>query len=76
MSNKGKLILFLSEKNKLYIVMEYCDGGDLMKRINMQHGVLFDEDQVKEVIFRGEDILCKTHGLNYPVLATVSFLAC
>ncbi|NXT09261.1 NEK5 kinase, partial [Prunella fulvescens] len=36
----------LQEKNKLYIVMEYCDGGDLMKRINMQHGVLFDEDQV------------------------------
>ncbi|RMC07171.1 hypothetical protein DUI87_16627 [Hirundo rustica rustica] len=35
----------LQEKNKLYIVMEYCDGGDLMKRINMQHGVLFDEDQ-------------------------------
>uniref|UniRef100_A0A8C3Q5W8 non-specific serine/threonine protein kinase n=1 Tax=Geospiza parvula TaxID=87175 RepID=A0A8C3Q5W8_GEOPR len=26
--------------------MEYCDGGDLMKRINMQHGVLFDEDQI------------------------------
>ncbi|OXB54145.1 hypothetical protein ASZ78_011125, partial [Callipepla squamata] len=41
----------LQEENKLYIVMEYCDGGDLMKRINMQHGVLFDEDQVKENIF-------------------------
>ncbi|NXU40654.1 NEK5 kinase, partial [Drymodes brunneopygia] len=36
----------LQEKNKLYIVMEYCDGGDLMKRINMQHGVLFHEDQI------------------------------
>ncbi|NWS97235.1 NEK5 kinase, partial [Mionectes macconnelli] len=36
----------LQEKNKLYIVMEYCEGGDLMKRINMQHGVLFDEDQI------------------------------
>ncbi|NXP19695.1 NEK5 kinase, partial [Scytalopus superciliaris] len=36
----------LEEKDKLYIVMEYCDGGDLMKRINMQHGVLFDEDQI------------------------------
>ncbi|RLW08217.1 hypothetical protein DV515_00003210 [Chloebia gouldiae] len=36
----------LQEKNNLYIVMEYCDGGDLMKRINMQHGVLFDEDQI------------------------------
>ncbi|XP_039391208.1 serine/threonine-protein kinase Nek5 [Mauremys reevesii] len=36
----------LQEKNKLYIVMEYCDGGDLMRRINMQHGVLFNEDQI------------------------------
>ncbi|NXL48554.1 NEK5 kinase, partial [Podilymbus podiceps] len=36
----------LQEKSKLYIVMEYCDGGDLMKRINMQHGVLFEEDQI------------------------------
>lgn len=76
MSNKGKIILFFSEKNKLYIVMEYCDGGDLMTRINMQHGVLFDEDQVKELLFWGKDILCKKHGLIYPVLATVSFLAC
>ncbi|XP_062981350.1 serine/threonine-protein kinase Nek5 [Elgaria multicarinata webbii] len=36
----------LQEKNKLYIIMEYCDGGDLMKRINMQRGVLFDEDKI------------------------------
>ncbi|KAM9020293.1 serine/threonine-protein kinase Nek5 [Ara ararauna] len=36
----------LQERNKLYIVMEYCDGGDLMTRINMQHGTLFDEDQI------------------------------
>uniref|UniRef100_A0A8C0J8J7 non-specific serine/threonine protein kinase n=1 Tax=Chelonoidis abingdonii TaxID=106734 RepID=A0A8C0J8J7_CHEAB len=36
----------LQEKNKLYIVMEYCGGGDLMRRINMQRGVLFDEDQI------------------------------
>uniref|UniRef100_A0A667XAU1 non-specific serine/threonine protein kinase n=1 Tax=Myripristis murdjan TaxID=586833 RepID=A0A667XAU1_9TELE len=34
------------EKNSLYIVMEYCDGGDLMKRINMQRGVPFTEEQV------------------------------
>ncbi|XP_060642795.2 serine/threonine-protein kinase Nek5 [Anolis sagrei] len=34
------------EKNRLYIIMEYCDGGDLMKRINMQHGVLFEEDKI------------------------------
>ncbi|XP_030056298.1 serine/threonine-protein kinase Nek5 isoform X2 [Microcaecilia unicolor] len=34
------------EKNKLCIVMEYCDGGDLMRRINMQRGVLLNEDQI------------------------------
>ncbi|XP_029458654.1 serine/threonine-protein kinase Nek5 isoform X2 [Rhinatrema bivittatum] len=34
------------EKNKLCIVMEYCDGGDLMRRINLQRGLLFDEDQI------------------------------
>ncbi|KAF7644758.1 hypothetical protein LDENG_00216400, partial [Lucifuga dentata] len=26
--------------------MEYCDGGDLMKKINMQRGVPFDEQQI------------------------------
>lgn len=26
--------------------MEYCDGGDLMKRISRQRGVLFSEDQI------------------------------
>ncbi|XP_069495958.1 serine/threonine-protein kinase Nek5 [Ambystoma mexicanum] len=36
----------IEEKNKLFIVMEYCDGGDLMKRINKQRGVLFDEEQI------------------------------
>ncbi|NWV67732.1 NEK5 kinase, partial [Malurus elegans] len=47
--NHANIVTFyasLQEKNKLYIMMEYCDGGDLMKRINMQHGVLFDEDQI------------------------------
>ncbi|RXM31950.1 Serine/threonine-protein kinase Nek5 [Acipenser ruthenus] len=34
------------EKMKLYIVMEYCDGGDLMKRISMQRGLLFAEAQI------------------------------
>ncbi|KAG8452791.1 hypothetical protein GDO86_004545 [Hymenochirus boettgeri] len=36
----------IEERNKLCIVMEYCDGGDLMKKINKQRGVLFDEDQI------------------------------
>ncbi|XP_074073299.1 serine/threonine-protein kinase Nek5 isoform X2 [Macrotis lagotis] len=44
--NIVKFFSSLQEMNKLYIVMEYCDGGDLMKRINRQHGVLFDEDQI------------------------------
>nr|KAF6374727.1 NIMA related kinase 5 [Pipistrellus kuhlii] len=34
------------ENNRLFIVMEYCDGGDLMKRIYRQRGVLFSEDQI------------------------------
>lgn len=38
---------FLTENNRLFIVMEYCDGGDLMRRIRRQRGVLFSEDQVK-----------------------------
>nr|XP_033798097.1 serine/threonine-protein kinase Nek1 isoform X2 [Geotrypetes seraphini] len=32
----------------LYIVMDYCEGGDLFKRINAQKGVLFSEDQVMD----------------------------
>ncbi|XP_054841964.1 serine/threonine-protein kinase Nek5 isoform X2 [Eublepharis macularius] len=36
----------LQEKNKLYIIMEYCDGGDLMKKINQQRGILFEEDRI------------------------------
>ncbi|XP_040912645.1 serine/threonine-protein kinase Nek5-like isoform X2 [Toxotes jaculatrix] len=34
------------ERGSLYIVMEYCDGGDLMKKINMQRGVPFTEEQI------------------------------
>ncbi|XP_068185071.1 serine/threonine-protein kinase Nek5 isoform X2 [Antennarius striatus] len=34
------------ERGSLYIVMEYCDGGDLMKRINLQRGVPFTEEQI------------------------------
>ncbi|XP_035997393.1 serine/threonine-protein kinase Nek1 [Fundulus heteroclitus] len=30
----------------LYIVMDYCEGGDLFKKINSQKGVLFPEDQI------------------------------
>ncbi|XP_055077269.1 serine/threonine-protein kinase Nek1 [Periophthalmus magnuspinnatus] len=30
----------------LYIVMDYCEGGDLFKRINSQKGLLFSEAQI------------------------------
>ena len=29
----------------LYIVMDYCDGGDLYKKINDQRGKFFSEEQ-------------------------------
>ncbi|XP_036916299.1 serine/threonine-protein kinase Nek1 isoform X1 [Sturnira hondurensis] len=34
------------EDGSLYIVMDYCEGGDLFKRINAQKGILFPEDQI------------------------------
>ncbi|XP_076872459.1 serine/threonine-protein kinase Nek1 isoform X2 [Brachyhypopomus gauderio] len=34
------------ENGCLYIVMDYCEGGDLFKKINNQKGVLFPEDQI------------------------------
>ncbi|KAL7385032.1 hypothetical protein ABVT39_013980 [Epinephelus coioides] len=43
------IVTFISsfqERGSLYIVMEFCDGGDLMKKINMQRGVFFTEQQV------------------------------
>ena len=30
----------------LYIIMDYCDGGDLHSRIQAQRGILFPEDQI------------------------------
>ncbi|XP_058276558.1 serine/threonine-protein kinase Nek1 isoform X9 [Hirundo rustica] len=34
------------ENGSLYIVMDYCEGGDLFKKINAQKGILFSEDQI------------------------------
>ncbi|XP_064004887.1 serine/threonine-protein kinase Nek1 isoform X4 [Pogoniulus pusillus] len=34
------------ENGCLYIVMDYCEGGDLFKKINAQKGILFPEDQI------------------------------
>ncbi|KAM9850647.1 serine/threonine-protein kinase Nek5 [Aulostomus maculatus] len=45
-SNIVAFIHSFQERGCLYIVMEYCDGGDLMKRINMQRGVAFSEHQI------------------------------
>ncbi|XP_069487500.1 serine/threonine-protein kinase Nek1 isoform X3 [Ambystoma mexicanum] len=36
------------ENGCLYIVMDYCEGGDLFRRINTQKGVLFSEDQIMD----------------------------
>ncbi|KAA0708684.1 Serine/threonine-protein kinase [Triplophysa tibetana] len=34
------------ESGCLYIVMDYCEGGDLFKKINNQKGILFTEEQI------------------------------
>ncbi|XP_023780712.1 serine/threonine-protein kinase Nek1 isoform X8 [Cyanistes caeruleus] len=34
------------ENGCLYIVMDYCEGGDLFKKINAQKGIPFSEDQI------------------------------
>uniref|UniRef100_A0A8C9T638 non-specific serine/threonine protein kinase n=1 Tax=Scleropages formosus TaxID=113540 RepID=A0A8C9T638_SCLFO len=39
-------LMSFEERSTLYIVMEYCSGGDLMKRIRMQRGILFTERQI------------------------------
>ncbi|XP_042350746.1 serine/threonine-protein kinase Nek5-like [Plectropomus leopardus] len=44
--NIVSFITSFQEGGSLYIVMEYCDGGDLMKRITLQRGVFFTEQQV------------------------------
>lgn len=40
------LMEFFLDGGCLYIVMDYCEGGDLFKKINSQKGVLFSEEQV------------------------------
>ncbi|XP_061681643.1 serine/threonine-protein kinase Nek1 isoform X4 [Syngnathoides biaculeatus] len=34
------------ESGCLYIVMDYCEGGDLFKKINSQRGMYFSEEQI------------------------------
>ncbi|XP_062391249.1 serine/threonine-protein kinase Nek5 [Sardina pilchardus] len=46
--NIVSFITSYQERGCLYIVMEYCDGGDLMKRIHIQKGQLFSEEQIMD----------------------------
>ena len=39
--------LLCVETGNLFIVMDYCDGGDLYQRINEQKGKMFPEDKVQ-----------------------------
>lgn len=43
-----KSLIFALAEGHLYIVMEYCDGGDLMQKIKHQKGKLFPEDMVRD----------------------------
>ena len=38
--------VFLTKKQKLCIVMEYADGGDLYKKMKDQKGQFFSENQI------------------------------
>lgn len=40
--------IFVLAEGHLYIVMEYCDGGDLMQKIKHQQGKSFPEDMVRD----------------------------
>ena len=35
-----------SDPTSLFIVMDFCDGGDLHSRIQAQRGILFNEEQI------------------------------
>ncbi|XP_024919721.1 serine/threonine-protein kinase Nek5 isoform X2 [Cynoglossus semilaevis] len=46
--NHPNIVSFITsfkEGSTLFIVMEFCDGGDLMRRISMQRGLPFSEEQ-------------------------------
>jgi len=39
-------ICYLTDTGDICIVMEYCESGDLEKKINAQQSVQFPEEQV------------------------------
>lgn len=43
------------ERGNLFIVMDYCDGGDLYKKINDQRGRLVAEDMVGSPVCMGQE---------------------
>ncbi|XP_061923330.1 serine/threonine-protein kinase Nek5-like [Entelurus aequoreus] len=45
-SNIVSFLRSFQDGGSLCIVMEFCDGGDLMRKINLQRGVFFAEQQV------------------------------
>ncbi|XP_061774123.1 serine/threonine-protein kinase Nek5-like [Nerophis ophidion] len=45
-SNIVSFLCSFQDGGSLCIVMEFCDGGDLMRKINLQRGVFFAEQQV------------------------------
>ncbi|MEQ2244143.1 Serine/threonine-protein kinase Nek5 [Ilyodon furcidens] len=44
--NIVSFIATFQEKGSMYIVMEFCDGGDLLRKIKMQRGIPFSEEQI------------------------------
>ncbi|KAG3264896.1 hypothetical protein H1C71_001240 [Ictidomys tridecemlineatus] len=50
--NIVQYIKSFKENGSLYIVMDYCERGDLFKRINADKGILFQEDQILDWFVR------------------------
>ncbi|MED6243664.1 Serine/threonine-protein kinase Nek5 [Ataeniobius toweri] len=46
--NIVSFIATFQEKGSMYIVMEFCDGGDLLRKIKMQRGIPFSEEQIAD----------------------------
>lgn len=67
-------VFFFPEGGCLYIVMDYCEGGDLLKKINSQKGVLFSEEQVSQQLL--EAVTVQTVYTYWVKLITISMVYC